>query len=115
MPRHHIRYDSSMKAEHGWSSLYNKWRVIKKELSPDFAMFEDFYKWSVSKGWTPGAHLRRRDDSKPYSPDNCEWYSNDLKETNMSNEDREAFVEAWNKSVNRIRRHFGMRPLPGTE
>ena len=36
-----------------------------------------FVTWSEENGWAPGKHIHRKDNSKGYSPDNCEWLTPD--------------------------------------
>jgi hypothetical protein len=53
--------------------------------------------------------MRQIDKSKPYGPDNCEWYTSE-KSVKI---DYERAAE-WDAVVNRIRKQLGMPPLEGT-
>lgn len=35
--------------------------------------FDAFLKWSLENGYDPQLSLSRKDKTKPYEPDNCEW------------------------------------------
>lgn len=65
-------------------SKYNSWRSVvntKKGQSIGFPeewkFFENFDK-DTSAGWSKGMILCRKDKSKPYSKDNCEWVEKGL-------------------------------------
>ena len=102
-------YDPALrKTEHG-ALLYQMWRrVIKSDHFEDWTYFPTFYEWAMQDGYVSGEWLRRYDKTKPFSPDNCYWYS--TKKDYISPEWR----ANWNKTVNRIRKHYGMPPLEGT-
>lgn len=114
MPMHKVVYDKELKDTQEWKNLYNRWRKIKSlSISPEFTTFEPFYRWSMKNGYSIGAHLVLIDSTKPYGPDNCEWIGiTDY--SILRGEEREDFCKKWNVAVNRIRKHFGMKPLPGT-
>lgn len=107
------QYDPEMRtSEHG-SRLYNAWRSMRKHPHIDlWESYQVFYTWSMYNGYTIEAWLRRIDESLPYGPDNCTWYVHE-KEQPLSSEEK-ARADAWNKVVNRIRKHYGMPPLEGT-
>ena len=46
-------------------TICNKW--LKNPVS--------FATWSEQNGWSPGKHIHRKNNSKGYSPNNCEWLS----------------------------------------
>jgi hypothetical protein len=102
-------YDSELRtSEHG-SRIYNAWRNVRKHPHCDaWESYAVFYEWSTYNGYTPDAALRLIDRSKPYGPDNCEWYISDTMKI-----DYERAAE-WDAVVNRIRKQLGMPPLEGT-
>lgn len=111
MPRHQVIYDKTLKETQEWKFLYNKWRwVLKQPHSEEFKKFPTFYDWSMAKGYMTGAKLERLDATKPFSPKNCLWVHPAIKQRPYTEEDME-MISRWNKTVNRIRRHFGMPPL----
>jgi hypothetical protein len=63
----------------------------------------------VQSGYNVGDWLRLIDGSLGYTPDNCVWHT----PAGGARESKE-WADAWNKSVNRIRKHYGMQPLEGT-
>ncbi|WP_406044073.1 hypothetical protein [Succinimonas sp.] len=74
----------------------------------EFELFPDFYNWAMQSGYELGMWLLRINGEKPFSPDNCEWYT-------PGERDNSEWINNWNKSVNRIRKYYGMPPLEGTE
>lgn len=105
-------YDPTLRqTEHG-SKLYSTWRKITK--SPhcdDWSYFPAFYEWAMQNGYEIGSWLKREDTDGPFSPQNCFWYFPHEKGTNFHKED----IDKWNKTVNRIRKYYGMPPLEGTK
>ncbi len=103
-------YDPKIRtSEHG-SLLYNFWRRVRKHPHcEEWDYYPTFYDWAIHNGYTLGAPLRLIDKSKPYSPKNCVWYA-DEKDMTID----EARAAEWNAVVNRIRKHYGMPPLEGT-
>jgi hypothetical protein len=59
--------------------LYNIWCSIKSKNKREFFgfvcdewwAFMDFVLWSNTNGYNIGYHLLRKDNTKPYTPDNC--------------------------------------------
>ena len=104
-------YDSSLrKTEHG-KNLYNAWQRIRRlPHCNEWDTFPAFYEWAMQSGYTLGAWLRIIDRTDPYSPDNCWWHTPGDTDEEISYE----WADSWNKTVNRIRKHYGMPPLEGT-
>lgn len=110
MPRHEITYPAEMIKTESGSSLYNRWRKLRVEPhDPAWDDYREFYGWGMSNGYEVGSKLHRLDDAKPYSPDNCEWRLMDSRP--FKGEEKQEFIDRWNNAVNRIRLHFGMKPL----
>ena len=111
MARHKVIYDKATKETPEWKSLYSKWRQIKKcSHSKEFSRCQDFYDWAMANGFEIAAKLELLDDSKPYSPDNCRWKPPEVKKTFYTEEEKR-WIAKWNKTVNVIRRYYGMKPL----
>ena len=114
MARHNYGdpYDPKIRqTEHG-SKLYQSWRTVRKNPHlKDWDYFPAFYEWAMQSGYQVGAWLYRNDPSKPYEPGNCAW------RIPVSNRKKipSTWADDWNKAVNRIRKHYGMPPLEGTE
>ena len=114
MPRHKFVYDKNLKETPEFQFLYSKWRWLRKQPnSEDFKTFLIFYEWSMENGYIAGAKFERRDESKPFSPDNCLWVYRETKKA-YSEEEKE-WIKLWDKMVNRIRKHYGMQPIPEME
>ena len=105
-------YDPKLReTEHG-SKLYQCWRKIRmSEHYEDWCYFPNFYNWAMQNGYQTGAWLRKTDANKPFEPDNCTWYYPCEESRNIP----QSWVDSWNESVNRIRKHYGMPPLEGTD
>ena len=105
-------YDPALrKTEHG-ALLYQIWkRVTKCDHIKDWGYFPTFYEWAMSDGYDAGEWLRRFDKNEPFSPDNCFWYSVKEEKDHIPPE----LGAKWNKTVNRIRKYYGMPPLEGTD
>lgn len=110
-----VKYDTEfMKTEAG-AALYNKWNRMRRlgccpERKADFMAF---VKWSMVAGFEEGATLKRYHKEKPYQPSNCYWVV-DSKLTNPTYK-ASAFCASWNKTVNRIRKHYGMEQFEVAE
>lgn len=103
-------YDPALRKTAIGRHLYYYWKTLRKSPhTPEWDFYVDFYTWAMSSGYTSGAKLQLIDATLPYSPDNCVW--NVKVEEEPVDEGR---IAAWNKAVNRIRKHYGMPPLEGT-
>ena len=105
-------YDPALRNTECGMNLYNVWRRVRRGLHIDeWDYYPNFYEWAMRNGYTLGATLRIIDTNKPYAPDNCTWYipGDGNRHVPVS------FADEWNKTVNRIRKHYGMPPLEGTE
>lgn len=106
-------YDPAMRlTEHG-SRIYQAWRKLRRyPYCEEWEDFPAFYEWSMRAGYSIGDWLRLIDSDKPYGPTNCVWYSTTRAENPPP--DMLAWEDDWNRAVNRIRKHYGMPPLRGT-
>ena len=106
-------YDHAIRTSEAGSRLYNSWRKIRRHPHcEEWIDFPTFYAWAIHSGYSLGDWLRRYDDNEPYGPDNCVWVASNRVETPpKSNVEWEY---EWNVTVNRIRKHYGMPPLEGT-
>lgn len=105
MPKHYGEsYDPALrKTDHG-SKLYWLWMKVRPNTDcEEFKSFNSFYDWAMNSGYESGDRLLLIDKNLPYSPDNCDWKILPGK-----------LADDWNKTVNRIRKHYGMPPLEGT-
>ena len=109
--RYGPRYDPALrKSEHG-SKIYGAWRRVRKyQHYEGWDCYPPFYDWCMKNGYFIGARLYLIDPKKPYSPENCVWL-NQLDEYCVP----VSWINNWNKTVNRIRKYYGMPPLEGTK
>lgn len=100
-------YDPELRtSEHG-SRLYNAWRSMRKHPHIiEWESYSVFHTWAVYNGYTLDSWLRRIDESQPYAPENCVWYTS---EEDAPVDQKRA--DEWNAVVNRIRKHYGMPPI----
>lgn len=113
MPKHcGERYDPALRqTEHG-SRLYQTWRKVQKAPHcEEWDNFPVFHDWAIKNGYAIGSWLCMVDKNKPYEPSNCVWYVPGKDEKNV----QPSWADKWNNTVNRIRKHYGMPPLEGTE
>lgn len=105
-------YDPTLRqTEHG-VSLYNAWRTVRRHLHcEEWEYFPNFYDWSLQNGYELGSRLRAKDPGKPFGPDNCEWFL--FKKHDRTEELR--WIARWNKTVNCIRKHYGLPLLGGDD
>lgn len=105
MPKHYGEpYDPALRKTEVGSKLYTMWKKVRKNPHcKEFENFPNFYAWAVCNGYTVGDRLILIDESMPYCPDNCDWA---IKPGEWTHE--------WNRAVNRIRKHYGMESLEGT-
>lgn len=105
-------YDPALReTEHG-SKLYQIWKRIRKSPhSEAWDHFPTFYDWAMQNEYETGFWLRKIDCNGSYTPDNCVWYSPKEKKEHIPAE----WADRWNKTVNRIREHYGMPPLEETD
>lgn len=105
-----ITYDPALrKTEHG-ARLYKVWQRMRMfPHDPAWDAFPAFYAWAMSAGYNIGARLYRSSDSQPHGPENSRWTAPVRSEPPMSWESR--WCEKWNKTVNKLRKHYGLPPL----
>lgn len=81
---------------------------IKGQKFPvEFKDFADFFEWSKESGWDYGKRLRRLDQSKGYSRENCIWM--DTEKTYKFDETNK-LARQWDEFVNRVRENLKNLP-----
>lgn len=110
MPRHSYTYPVKMRITDEGRSLYAIWRRVRHNACDAFQQYTDFFEWAVQNGYTVGARLRRLDETVEYRPDNCSFTPSygDQKPLTL---DERVRANEWNKTVNKIRRVYGMKPF----
>jgi hypothetical protein len=99
-------YDPAIRNTDCGKKLYNAWlRMRRYPHSKEWDHFPTFYEWSMQNGYEEGAWLKRDDKNVQFDDQNCFWYVQITQEC----------LDGWNKAVNRIRKHYGMSPLEGTD
>lgn len=103
-------YDPEIrKTPHG-SRIYTAWKRVRRHPYYDkWKSFPVFYEWSMENGYVEDAQLVVIGDECRYFPDSCCWTAP------VETEPRELdWIKKWNKTVNRIRKYYGMPPLEDT-
>ena len=82
---------------HGKSKtrIYNIWQAMRRRCNApscqdykwyggkgvrvcdEWSQFQQFYDWSLSNGYQEGLTIDRIDSSRGYTPDNCQWLTNE--------------------------------------
>lgn len=111
-----VNYDPAIRETPEGSRIYSFWRKVRgEEHAQVFEDFSDFYEWAV-KTYVFSARLKRKDPTKPHSPDNS-YFEPPKQARPTADEFSEKQIEwmyEWNRAVNRIRKYYNMAPLPGT-
>lgn len=110
MPRHEIVYPREMIETDEGKSLYAVWLRIRSDAVDLFVDYPRFFRWAMANGFRCGSRLRRHNPDAPYGPDNCSFNYKDL-ENQYLNPDLKRRANEWNRTVNRIRRFYKMRPF----
>lgn len=96
--------------EHGYD-LHAIWRrLLKKPHCEAFESFAVFYNWAIRDGYVKGALLNRKDRQMAFSPENCEW-RDPVSDEPIYGMEEKAWINKWNKTVNHLRKAWGMDPL----
>lgn len=101
-----IKYDQDfMKSPEG-KSLHSRWKNIRYQRGEEWDEFQAFVDWALANGFTMDAQLKRYDNRVPFNPSNSYFHEpeNDYAITADC-------IKRWNDTVNKIRVHFGMKPL----
>ena len=102
--------ETEIKSTEQGSLLYQVWRKVRcNSCCEEWSSFLTFYEWAMSNGYTTSAWIQRKDISRPYSPDNCAVHL-PAKAYGFTAEDKD-WIDKWNKTVNHIRKCWGMEPL----
>lgn len=108
-------YDPMLRKTLIGKHLYYHWKMVRRNPhTPEWDFFPDFYTWAMSSGYAIGAKLHLIDATLPHSPDNCVWRFS-RPEEKQPTRDSDGWTDKWNRTVNRIRKHYGMSPLEGTD
>ena len=112
-----VFYDPEMRQSDHGRRLYDYWRKVKKDTdSEEFMEFPDFFNWAMANGYTVGAKLFRYDAEDPFSPENCFWVSRSDCANGATSPPRDReWEQKWDETVNRIRVHYGIKPLHSSE
>lgn len=86
----------------------------KKDRVGAFATFEGFSQWAMGAGFLPGSNMLRYDTSKPISPENS-YFAESPWVAPFHGKEKDEFICRWHKTINVIRKHFGLPPLPAPE
>lgn len=99
--------DPGFKYSDDYRRLYSKWKLMqRKGICEEWKNRYAFFGWAMDNGYsTFGCTIKRIDNSKVYSPDNCYFIAEIEKPVVQE------FVNRWNTAVNRIRQHYGMEPF----
>lgn len=73
----------------------------------------EFVEWCLANEYVPGTKLKRLVNSLPWGPDNTVFAGEQAvaESDALFLTDKER-VYSWNKTVNRLRRHWGLEPFP---
>ena len=103
-------YDPDLRYSEEGARLYQAWRRVRSRPHCDeWEDFQTFYEWAVENGYEFGDWLQLVEGETEYAPDNCVWYT-----PQGGMRQSKHWMDKWNKSVNRIRKHYGMPALRGT-
>ena len=89
-------------------SLYSRWRNIRRNRCEEWNDFDKFAEWALENGFSKDLQLKRFDDSEEFKPGNCYFHKGKDRGYFM---DSEEFCKRWDKTVNRIRKHYGLEPI----
>ena len=104
-------YDPVLRLTDEGQRIYNAWRKVRKHPHcEEWDYFPTFYDWSMQNGFTLDTYIHFIDDGRTLGPANCVWQDVGDKKIKKG-----SWVDNWNRSVNRIRKHYGMPPLEGTD
>lgn len=103
------KYDQEfMKTPEG-KRIYTAWRNIGRSgRCPEWDDFAVFAEWAINNGYDDEAVLRRHDRWNAHGPSNSYYVIPDGENEYYLDS---GWANLWNKTVNRIRVHYGMEPL----
>ena len=101
-----VKYDQDfMKSQEGMS-LHSRWKKIRNQRCAEWDDFMAFVNWALDNGFSMDAQLKRYDSREEFKPGNAYFH-----EPVDGCTTTEESIKRWNDTVNKIRVHFGMKPL----
>lgn len=102
-------YDPALRKTEAGARIYQIWKRIRTcPHDPAWDNFQVFYTWIMKEGYMLGSSIRRKDESLLYGPANA------IVRRPASEECWELeWCKKWDKTVNKLRKHFGLPPLKG--
>lgn len=89
-------------------------RLSRYKVSPLCGSFDTFKAWALENGFREDCTIRKRVPNKAWGPDNCmiefpdTVCEHETAQGKFSLAQERDFCRLWNKTVNRIRKHFGL-------
>ena len=115
MPKQQPVINKCLEASEECKILYRKFYRCADVYREVFDSFLEFYEWSMENGFQIGAKFKRKDENKPYNPDNCYWEQPKDKGVRLNSVEAQERIKRSNKTVNRIRVHYGLPPFENKE
>ena len=96
----------ALKAKHGLSrhemdNLYHRYRCFENTEQNGFYNLDDFVEWAASENYEVGMKLKRIDESKPYSRENCKMVT-----LVIDGEYQRFLISRWESIMAPIRERF---------
>jgi hypothetical protein len=99
-----LSYDKAISDPAERKVLLNKWYNIKRySHCEEWDNFGVFFRWAINSGYEKGAILMRLCRNSQFCPENCYWSTVEQQEDKKTK-----WIKLWNKTVNRIRKYYGM-------
>ncbi len=107
-----LKYDQEYLKTPEGKSLWMKWRNGKQAgMCSEWSDFDAFKAWALEHNFSQEAMLKKYNPDFAHSPDNSYFRVTNNEGNRITPEQ----VEKWNETVNRIRVHYGMKPLSVNE
>lgn len=105
-------YDPKQRETPEFKTLYRRYySPTSHKYREAFGTFQEFYDWAMATGFVLDARLACKDPDKPYTPDNLIWTMPQMKQVDKYGIEVQESIKRWNETVNRIRVHYGLKPL----